>query len=161
MDTPKIRPATIGSEAPVPRAIRLGMLPGLLGYELRLAQRAVFAAFGEVVSRDISPGLFGILVIVEANPGLKQTELSRAIGLDRSSIVPVINKLEARKLVARVESQADRRSYALFLTRRGAALLARARKRVIQHEMRVAQTLSARERAQLMRLLKKLHRSGD
>ena len=65
------------------------MLPELLGYHLRLAQRAIFDDFAQSMAElEVSPGLFGMLVIIEANPGLKQTELADAAQLDRSSLVP-------------------------------------------------------------------------
>ena len=75
----------------------LGLLPELLGYHLRLAQRAIFDDFAQSMGElEVSPGLFGMLVIIEANPGLKQTELANAAQLDRSSLVPALDKLEAR-----------------------------------------------------------------
>jgi DNA-binding MarR family transcriptional regulator len=134
------------------RALSLGILPGLIGYQLRLAQRAIFADFAQTVGAEgISPGLFGVLVLIEANPGLKQQRLAEAAHLDRSSLVPVIDKLEARGLVQR--RAADRRSNGLYLTGEGAALVRALRRRVQQHEHRVTAGLSAREQKELVRLL--------
>jgi DNA-binding MarR family transcriptional regulator len=135
----------------------LGVLPQLLGYQLRLAQRAVFADFAEAMGAEgISPGLFGMLVIIESNPGLKQTELAQAAHLDRSSIVPVVDKLEARGLVARRTSSEDRRVNGLWLTEQGVALLRRLKRRVATHERRLTRNLTAQERAQLVELLGKI-----
>ncbi len=134
------------------RPLSLGILPGLIGYQLRLAQRAIFADFAETAgSEGISPGLFGVLVLIEANPGLKQQRLADAAHLDRSSLVPVIDKLEARGLVER--RAADRRSNGLYLTDAGTALVRALRRRVQQHERRVVEGLSLREQKELMRLL--------
>jgi DNA-binding MarR family transcriptional regulator len=139
------------------RTIRLGLLPGLLGYQLRLAQRAVFDDFAASIgSTEISPGLFGILVIIEANPGLKQSELAAAAQLDRSSIVPVVDKLEARGYVARRGSAQDRRVNGLFLTADGAAALRRLKRKVLAHEHRISGTLQPEERRQLLELLARL-----
>jgi DNA-binding MarR family transcriptional regulator len=129
------------------------MLPGLLGYRLRLAQRAVFEDFAASVGLDVSPGLFGILIIVEANPGLKQSELAAAAHLDRSSLVPVLDKLEARGHVTRRASADDRRVNGLWLTAAGAALLRRLKRKVVAHEERVLRRLSVAERARLFDLL--------
>jgi DNA-binding MarR family transcriptional regulator len=132
--------------------LQMGLLPGLIGYQLRLAQRAIFADFAETVGAEgISPGLFGILVVIEANPGLNQQRLAEAAHLDRSSLVPVIDKLEERALVER--RAADRRSNGLFLTAGGAALLRMLKRRVQQHERRVVRNLTAREQRELVRLL--------
>jgi DNA-binding MarR family transcriptional regulator len=143
------------SAAPAGKALSppdLGMLPGLLGYQLRLAQRAIFADFAASVGTDsISPGLFGILVLIEANPGLKQQRLAEAAHLDRSTVVSVIDKLESRGLVQR--RAADRRSNGLFLTGDGTVLLKTLKRKVVSHERRLASRLSVDERRELARLL--------
>jgi DNA-binding MarR family transcriptional regulator len=137
------------------RPALLGLLPGLIGYQLRLAQRAIFADFAASVGAEgISPGLFGILIVIEANPGLKQQRLAEAAHLDRSSLVPVIDKLEHRGLVER--RAADRRSNGVFLTAQGTALLRKLKRRVQQHERRVVAKLSAREQRELVRLLNRI-----
>lgn len=136
---------------------RLGLLPGLLGYQLRLAQRAMFDDFADAMGElEVSPGLFGMLVIIEANPGLKQTELAHAAQLDRSSLVPALDKLEARRLVARRASAEDRRVNGLWLTPEGAALLKQLKKRVARHEERLVRGLTAAERETLAALLQRI-----
>ncbi|HEX7810617.1 MAG TPA: MarR family transcriptional regulator [Burkholderiales bacterium] len=137
------------------KAAGLGLLPGLIGYQLRLAQRAIFSDFADAVDgAGISPGLFGILVIVDANAGLTQQALADAAHLDRSTMVTVIDKLEDRGLVER--RAADRRSNGLFLTDAGAKLLRSLRRKVARHERRVVQNLSEREREQLVSLLQRI-----
>lgn len=137
------------------KAAGLGLLPGLIGYQLRLAQRAIFADFADAVDgAGISPGLFGILVILDANAGLTQQALADAAHLDRSTVVTVIDKLEHRELVER--RAADRRSNGLFLTAAGAKLLRTLRRKVARHERRVVQNLSEHEREQLVSLLQRI-----
>lgn len=137
--------------------IALGLLPELLGYQIRLAQIATFRDFaGALGEHDMTPGLFGILVIVEANPGLKQAELARAAHLDRSTVVSIIDKLEKRGLVKRHYVQNDRRSNALQLTDEGALLLGQLKERVAEHERRLTANLSAGEQVELVKLLKKV-----
>lgn len=144
-----------GSASGVRRSAGLGLLPGLIGYQLRLAQRAIFADFADSVGdAGISPGLFGILVVIDANPGLTQQALANAAHLDRSSMVTVIDKLEHRGLVER--HAADRRSNGLFLTAAGVTLLRSLRRKVARHERRVVQNLSEREREQLVSLLQRI-----
>ena len=151
-----------GRRQPRNSAITLGLLPTLLGYRLRLAQRAVFEDFADTMGgEDISPGLFGILVIIEANPGLKQAELAAAALLDRSSIVSVVDKLEARQLVARRSTPDDRRVNGLWLTAQGSAILRKLKRRVQAHEQRIAASLDAGEREQLFALLARLCQASD
>ena len=149
-------PAT-ASGAPANGTVAMGLLPSLLGYQLRLAQRAIFDDFAEAIGElEVSPGLFGMLVVIEANPGLKQTELANAAQLDRSSLVPALDKLEARGLVARRASAEDRRVNGLWLTQDGTALLKHLKQRVARHEQRLAKHLSAAEREQLVDLLQRI-----
>lgn len=130
------------------------MLPGLLGYRLRLAQQAVFRDFAASVA-ELSPGRVGMLLLIEANPGLTQGRLAAEVGLDRSTMVGVIDALEARGLIERRRG-ADRRTNGLWLTRSGRAQLARLKQRIDSHERRVAARLQPAERAQLLALLEKL-----
>lgn len=134
--------------------MRPGLLPGLLGYRLRLAQQAVFRDFGESVS-DLPPGRVGILLIIDANPGVTQTRLAQAVGLDRSTLVGVLHALEARSLVERRRGK-DRRTNGLLLTRTGRALVTDLKRRIRVHERRVAARLTADERNRLLELLAKL-----
>lgn len=134
--------------------ICLGVLPNLIGYQVRLAQIAIFRDFSCALGDlDITPGLFGVLVIVEANPGLKQAELARATHLDRSTVVSVVDKLEKRGLVKRHHDTADRRSNSLQLTEQGATLLAHLKPQVTDHEQRLISNLTPTEQIELTRLL--------
>ena len=148
-------PAAVNGSAA--HGVDLGVLPSLLGYQLRLAQRAIFADFVDSLGEhDVSPGLFGMLVVIEANPGLKQSQLARAAHLDRSSLVPALDKLEARGLVSRRASEHDRRVNGLWLTDRGGSLLKTLKQRVARHEQRLARGLSRSEREQLVALLARI-----
>jgi DNA-binding MarR family transcriptional regulator len=134
--------------------LKPGVLPGLLGYRLRLAQQAVFRDFARAIP-EASPGRVGILFLIEANPGVTQSRLAQAVGLDRSTLVGVLHTLEQRELVERRRGE-DRRTNGLWLTRAGRVLVASLKQRIRVHERRVATRLSAAERAQLLALLEKL-----
>lgn len=139
------------------RRLDFGILPALTGYQLRLAQVAMFRDFADTLGDfDVTPGLFGVLVIIEANPGLKQSELARAAHLDRSTVVSVIDNLERRGLVERRPAENDRRSNALVLTDAGGELLKKLKRLVADHERRLVAHLSEDERTTLVHLLKKI-----
>ncbi len=140
------------SERPAP--IDRGLLTGLVGFHLRQAQIAVFRDFVLTMGPlDITPGLFAVLVLIDCNPGLKQSDLARAVHLDRSTVVSVIDSLDGRGLVERRPAANDRRSNALRLTAAGAALLKKLKRLVLAHEKRLARHLDPGERAMLTRLL--------
>jgi DNA-binding MarR family transcriptional regulator len=134
--------------------LKPGILPGLLGYRLRLAQQALFRDFAETVG-ELSPGRVGILLLIDANPGVTQSRLAQAVSLDRSTMVGVLHGLEERRLVERRRGD-DRRTNGLWLTATGRALTAKLKRRIQRHERRVAARLSSAERAQLLGLLEKL-----
>ena len=143
---------------PAPRKkINHGVLTELVGYGLRRAQAAVFSHFlGSVGKLGVSPGQFGVLVLIKENRGLSQSALAKALGIERSTMVAVIDRLESQGLVERVTSKTDRRSYALALTPEGAELLARVTPLVRQHERQIAARLSAREKVMLMEMLERV-----
>jgi DNA-binding MarR family transcriptional regulator len=137
--------------------ISLGILPTLLGYQLRRAQLAVFQNFTEVVgASELTPGQFGVLTVIDANPGLSQTQLGGALGIDRSTVVAVIDRLEQRQLVLRHAAPHDRRSHALHLSAEGKVTLARLIERVRIHEQAITRDLTESERAQLIAVLQRV-----
>jgi len=135
-------------------SLKPGVLPRLLGYRLRRAQQAVFRDFASSVAQ-VSPGRAGMLLLIESNPGVTQGSLAQAVGLDRSTMVGVIDALEDGGLIERRRGD-DRRTNGLWLTRVGRAFVARLRRRIELHERRVAAHLSAAERDTLLALLEKL-----
>jgi DNA-binding MarR family transcriptional regulator len=139
-----------------PDDIDFDLLPGLVGYHLRRAQVAVFAHFADSIARQATPGQFGVLALVGANPGLTQSALARAVGIERSTMVAVIDGLEDRGLVERRPSPVDRRSYALVLSADGETLLADLKVRVQAHDDKSTNSLDADEKATLMALLRRL-----
>ena len=136
------------------KAIELGMLRSLLGYHLRRAQIAVFQHFVETMGAlDITPGQFGVLTVIDGNPGLSQTQLGNALGIDRSTVVVVIDRLEARGLVTRAPQPNDRRSHALRLSATGTRLLRELESKVRAHERHIGRELAPAEQRMLIDLL--------
>jgi|GEM_PF-279336 len=134
--------------------LNLDLLPDLIGYQLRLTQLSVFDDFAaDLKEYDISPGRFGVLVLISANPGITQSRLAAAAQLDRSTMVAVIDQLEARQLVERRASPTDRRSNALVLTPPGEALLKQLKNRIKAHESRIAAAMTPDETQTFVALL--------
>ena len=135
-------------------ALHQGPLPGLIGYRLRLAQQAVFRDLAASVP-GLSPGRIGMLLLIEANPGVTQSRLAHAVSRDRSTMVGVLDQLEAKGLIERRRGT-DRRTNGVWLTRGGRYALARAKRAIAIHERRVAARLSSVERAKLLELLARI-----
>jgi len=152
------RPETgSGPAEPVDRSV----LEGLVGYHLRRAQAAVFEDFRKTMAAEkITPGQYGVLALIGANDGLSQSALARALGIERSTMVAVIDGLETRGLVDRHPSETDRRSNELSLTPKGRALTDKLGPMVEDHEARMAEGLDADEKAILVDLLKRVGGEG-
>ena len=142
--------------------LSLGMLPKLLSFHLRRTQMAVFQHLADSMGsvEDITPGLFGMLQVIAANPGLSQSRLAEAMGVDRSTIVKVISQLQRRGLVERIGAADDGRRYCLHPTPHGWTALRRMEAAVLAHEQAFTAVLSADERQMLISLLSRLHRQG-
>jgi len=144
---------------PPARALDRGLLPSLLGYMLRRTQSAVFGDFAATFAKAgeaLTPGEFGLLVLVERNVGLSQMALARALGIDRSTLVPILDRLQARGFLMRHRSPTDGRTHALALMPAGEKALARFARLVRAHEKRIASGLSAAETRKLIELLEKV-----
>lgn len=147
--------------SPPPLETDYGILTELVGYRLRRAQAAVFGHFLDSVGdHGVTPGQFGVLVLIKANSGLSQSALAKALGVKRSTMVAVIDRLESQGWVERMMSKTDRRSYALALTKQGTELLARVTPQVRRHERRINAGLGEQEKAELIELLERITRAA-
>lgn len=150
----KAEPAADRPKQPKPG---LGLLGLLLGYHLRRAQVAVFQHFAATVGTEgVTPATLGMLAVIEANPGLSQAQAGALLGIDRSTVVGMIDRLEADGLVSRTPAPRDRRSHALRLAPKGEAAMRRLEAAVAAHEDHVARTLDSDERRRLIALLKRI-----
>jgi len=159
MPTPRRKTETAEIETSDERQqVSLGLLDNLLGYRLRRAQLSVFQDFLVAMKDfDLRPAQFSVLAIIDANPGLKQSRVSEALGINRANFVALLDELEQRKLARRAPAPGDRRSNALFLTPKGEAFLKDAYRHLLtQHEKRVETVLGSADKQQLLGLLEKL-----
>lgn len=140
--------------------IHLGMLPQLIGFNLRCAQVAVFQHFSKSAgTAEISPPQFGALILIEANPGISQSAIASALRFDRSTLVQIIDRLEHRGFVVRAVSAHDRRSHALKLTPAGEAAIADLKEVISAHEDHMTRVLAPEEKKQLLTLLARIHQT--
>lgn len=140
-----------------PAEAPLGHLDNVLGYVLRRAQVAVFNDFRRTFAGyDLRPTQYAVLSILAEHPGMRQGDVSAALGIKRTNFVAVLDELERRGLARRKAVAADRRSRALFLTPEGEKLAAEVRRLQDEHEVRLAALLPEGERDRLIDLLRQL-----
>ncbi|MDE2367682.1 MAG: MarR family transcriptional regulator [Burkholderiales bacterium] len=125
-------------------------------YIRRLQQIAVAVFLQETDGHGVTPVQFAALQMVADAPGIDQRSLARAIGFDTSTIAGVVDRLEARALLQRHCSPDDRRVRRLALTAAGRALLDAVRPGMERAQRRMLEPLPAPERAEFMRMLRRL-----
>jgi DNA-binding MarR family transcriptional regulator len=144
----------------VERRIDFDELPNYVGYQVRRTQARIFSEFEATLKDfDFTPGSFGVLTLVRANPGITQVTLAAAFGVDKSTMSPVIFRLEKRGLIRREVLPSDRRCHALFFQEAEEGMFLKAREKIRAFEDGVAARLSKAEQRELNRLLSKLR--GD
>ena len=139
------------------RRLDFDELPTYVGYQVRRTQAKIFAEFeARLGDFDFTPGSFGVLTLIRANPGITQVALAAAFGVDKSTMSPVVVRLERRGLIRREVLLSDRRCHALYLERAAEATYLAAREKVRAFEGGLAARLTKTEQRDLARLLGKL-----
>lgn len=135
----------------------LGPLSSYIAFQLRRAQNISFEAFANRVGKaSLAPGHFAILAVIDANHGINQTALSKAVGRDKSTLTPAIRTLLGSGYVTRARSVADSRAYELSLTRTGKKYFDQVRAHAEAHDQRLDEIVGPAHKALLLHLLKQI-----
>ncbi len=135
----------------------LAPLDDRLGFWLRLAQQAAFDAFHRAMSPlGLTPGRLGALLLLDAQPGLRQSALAEALRVKPSNLAVLLDGLEAEGLIRRSEDTQNRRAKLLHLTPAGRALLRRAKLREAMVEAELAAGLDHAGRDTLLAALRRI-----
>jgi len=142
--------------------IGLAGLGDQLGFLLRLAQLAVFKDLTAALKPfQLRPSDFSVLLAIADDPGLRQQEIARELGIQNPNLAPLLDSLVARGLVQRERAAEDKRAYALTLTGEGEALLQQARIAHGEHAMRLRALLTDDDMALLGKALRRIMTLGD
>lgn len=96
-------------------------LKNLVGYSLRRASSLEMANLSNQLARlDLRPTEASVIVIVQANPGIRQSDIGRMLDIRSANMTPLIARLDSRGLILR--KRKDGRSQGLRLTEDGAQL---------------------------------------
>jgi len=104
--------------------------------------------------------LCGVLILLAKGP-ISQQELGEQLGIDRTTIVELIDELEHQGAVVRRRNAADRRSYALVLTPKGRAFQKRAAKAFEAAADEFFDALKPSERRLLSDMMRRLITAAD
>ncbi len=137
-------------------------LETLLGYNTRRATLTIISRFIERMAEfDLRPVDFSVLSLIGHNPGITSRELCSSLNILPPNMVVFLKAFEKRDLIERTPHPTDGRAMGLSLTLNGQQLMQKAEAAAIESDSSAAHQLSAAEQKTLMRLLKKIYRSGD
>lgn len=96
----------------------------VVGHLIRLCHQRAVDLFTEEVGVDgPNPRQFSVLINVFQNPGMSQTALVEASGIDRSTLTEVLKRMIDRGMISKQRAAEDQRTNALFLTETGLSTL--------------------------------------
>lgn len=122
----------------------------------RCQQRAVDLFCEEVGENGPNPRQFAVLISVFQNPGLSQTALVEASGIDRSTLTEVLRRMVDRGMISRSRTPADQRANALFLTEEGRLALESAFEAADRAQRRILAPVPEADRATAINILSAL-----
>ena len=135
-------------------------LTALLGFHIRLAQTAMYRDFAATMGElDLTQKLAAVLMLLKVNPGVSQIALANTLGVDRATMMALIDRLQDRELLYRERSKVDRRRQELYLTDKGRAMLTQVTRLIARHEARFKARFTPAEFKTLIELLRRVH--GD
>jgi DNA-binding MarR family transcriptional regulator len=129
-----------------------------LAARLRLSVTRTARRLRQEAGSDLSPSMQSALATIERRGPLTPSELADAERIQRPTATRVVARLEAEGLVERTGDPADRRVALLSITRPGADLLGRLRKRKNAYLARRLRDMPADDLAALERAADVLER---
>jgi MarR family transcriptional regulator, lower aerobic nicotinate degradation pathway regulator len=127
-----------------------------IGFLLARGHIDCVAMAGAVLEPGLSGKHFGCMATIAKEGPLSQQKLGDRLRVDRTTIVALVDELEARGLVARRRNPEDRRAYALEATGEGRRWVKRTSAALARAESALLEGLEPAEREELVRLLQKL-----
>ena len=133
--------------------------PGFLVRRLQQIWVAVF--INECSEVEITPVQWGVLSMVSENPGVGQIEISEELGLDRSNVANVVERLVNRGLLRQKLSPTDQRKKDITITKAGEKVMSQVEGCAMRAQRKILGPLSDGEREVFIDLLTRLVRENN
>jgi DNA-binding MarR family transcriptional regulator len=128
-----------------------------LGAAFAWLTRAMIDAEAPVLrAHDVEMWDYVVLGALEDGPAPTQSELAAAVGRDKTRLIPILDRLEARGLLRRTPDPADRRNRVVALTVGGRDLVRSCRAGVRAVEAELLSELDPAERTVFVGALERL-----
>jgi DNA-binding MarR family transcriptional regulator len=127
----------------------------LAGYTSYLLRRA-FTQLSRANASGAQPRDYVVLGVLAEDNACSQQDLAERLGINRTIMVKLIDRLEAADYVTRKRNPDDRRSYGLSVTEAGRKAMQDMEPALAQSEQRFTSALRAGEQQRLNSLLRKL-----
>lgn len=128
-----------------------------VGYLIRRLHQIHSAIFMEECREySVTPVQYGLLTALHYFPGSDQVSLGREVGIDRTNVADVLERLAERGLVRRERSLQDKRSKIAFLTPAGEMILEQARASMMRAQERILAPLAPPFRPAFLAVLTQL-----
>jgi DNA-binding MarR family transcriptional regulator len=108
------------TDGPESEGFRLAASPSHL---LHRAEQLAADRFTQLVGDSVTLRQFAVLAAIAESPGLSQSDLVRATGVDRSTLADMMNRMEKRGWVYRSTSVKDARAVSVRLAPTGSQIL--------------------------------------
>ena len=152
------RAAGASRSAQAESAVEQSGLLALVGYNCRQATMVLTPVFSKRMTKlGLRRMEFAVLMLVRENEQINQKTLAEIMHVAPSNLNLVLDRLESVGWLARYRNPLDKRSQFLRLTPRGVRKCESAEKTAVEVENECTAALSAAERVELLRLLKKVH----
>lgn len=150
------RPAEASGEAPAVAADKSYVLDEQVGFILRQVHQRHTAIFANRLGHELTPTQWAALARLFEVGRCTQNLLGRLTAMDVATIKGVVDRLALRGLAETGADPANRRRLLVQLTPEGRELVEALAARALQISEETLAPLSAKERATLITLLKKL-----
>ena len=137
----------------------MGMLDQLLNFRLRRIRNHLTERYrAETLAMGLRAGAFGVLALIDANPGISQIDLARFGGYDQTALVGILYDIEQRGWATRVRDPSDRRRHQVQITDAGKVALAELLARAVENERPAREALTTDELEAFRVSLEKIYR---
>ena len=127
-----------------------------VGYLLRLANQRHAGIFQNIISKDLTPTQFSVLIRLAEKGDLSQNLLGRLVALDTATTKGVVDRLRAKVLIQSRPDTSDKRRAIISLTDEGQSIISTLKKDGAEITDKTLGSLKATEKRKLLKLLKKI-----